>query len=131
MSNKCKKCSYISIGKTNKYIFLILIEALFCWLSGIIEKQSKFFGKEKLEPIIYNISFSLGYSLSFILFIIYNIRNKRKNNKMNQLFIRQNNINEISWKKKFLWILLLSIISFITLNLDIIFLTNADNYLNL
>ena len=71
MSNKCKKCSYISIGKTNKYIFLILIEALFCRLSGIIEEKSRFFGIEKLKPIIYDISVSLGYSLSFILLFFF------------------------------------------------------------
>ena len=89
------------------------------------------FTQKNLAPFIYNISISLGYSLSFILFIIYKIRNKRKNNKINQLLIRQNNINKISWKKKILWILLLSIIVFIdALSASFIFI-NFDNYLNL
>ena len=88
MSNKCKKCSYINLGKTNKYIFLILIEALVSWASDIIEEKSKFFAQKNLILFIDNISISLGYSLSFILFIIYKIRNKRKNNNANQLIIR-------------------------------------------
>ena len=131
MPNKCKKCNYINIGKTNKYIFLILIEALACWVLDVINDQSRYYTDKKLYPFIYNIIISLGYSLSFILFIIYNIRNKRKNNKINKLLIRQNNKNEISWKTKFLWILLLSIVTFISTFLSCTFTNNLDNYLNL
>ena len=91
MFNKCRKCNYINLGKTNRYIFLILIEALLSWASDIIEKKSKFFTQKNLVSFIYSISVSLGYSLSFILFIIYKIRNKRKNINANQLIIRQTN----------------------------------------
>ena len=129
MFNKCKKCNYISIGKTNKYIFLILIEILVNFASIFVEEQSKFFGEVKSHPIIYNISISFGYSLSFILFIIFRIRNKRKNNKTNQILIKQNKINKISWLKKFLWNLLSSIIFFIAL--ETTFLISDNNYLNI
>ncbi len=102
MPNKCKKCNYISLGKINKYIFLILLDALLYIFIGFIEGESKFFAEENLHPIIYIISDSLGSSLSFILLIIYNIRNKRKNKIINLLLLEQNNINKISWKQKFL-----------------------------
>ena len=130
MFNKCRKCNYINLGKTNRYIFLILIEPLLSFASDIIEKKSKFFTQKNLVTFIYSISVSLGYSLSFILFIIYKIRNKRKNNNANQLIIRQTNINKISWKKKMLWVLLLSIISFIDILLFSFILFKFDNYLN-
>ena len=130
MFNKCRKCNYINFGKTNRYIFLILIEALLSCASDIIEKKSKFFTQKNLVTFIYSICVSLGYSLSFILFIIYKIRNKRKNNNANQLIIRQTNINKISWKKKMLWVLLLSIISFIDILLFSFILVKFDNYLN-
>ena len=85
-----------------------------------------------MDPFIFNIIKSFGYSLSFILFIIYTIRNKRKNIKEDQLLVWQNNINKISWKKKILWILLASIISFISSLLDSFFWINeGNNYLNL
>ena len=131
MSNKCKKCNYVNIEKTNKYIFLILLEALVYWASDAIEDQSKFFAEENLHPIIYNISISFGYSLSFILFIIFRIRNKRKNKKTNHMHNRQNNINKISWLKKFLWILLVSIIYFIAMTSESIYWINGNNYINL
>ena len=130
MFNKCRKCNYINLGKTNRYIFLILIEALLSCASDIIEKKSKFFTQKNLVTFIYSICDSLGYSLSFILFIIYKIRNKRKNNNANQLIIRQTNINKISWKKKMLWVLLISIISFIDILLFSFNLFKFDNYLN-
>ena len=131
MSNKCKKCNYVNIEKTNKYIFLILLEALVYWASDAIEDQSKFFAEENLHPIIYNISISFGYSLSFILFIIFRIRNKRKNKKTKYMHNRQNNINKISWIKKFLWILLVSIIYFIAMTSESIYWINGNNYINL
>jgi hypothetical protein len=111
---------------------LILILALVSTSSDIVEGKSKFFAKKNLDPFIFNIIKSLGYSLSFILFIIYTIRNKRKNIKEDQLLVWQNNINKISWKKKILWILLASIISFISSLLDSFFWINeGNNYLNL
>ena len=93
--------------------------------------KSKFFKEKKLVPIINNISIALGESLSFILFIIYKIRNKRKNNLINQLIIKQNNNNKISWKKKFVWILLLSILVYVSTFLDSIIWMNMDNNINL
>ena len=131
MSKICKKCNYISLGTTNKYILLIFLEAIVFLLIYIIEGQSKFFSEENLHPVIYNIYYALGSSLSFILFIIYYIKNKGKDKKINYLLLEQNNKNEITWKQKFLWILLVSIIDFIGVMVDSIFWINAENYLNL
>ena len=96
----------------------------------MIEDESKFFNEENLHPIIYNISYSLGSSLSFILLIIYNLKNKRKNKIINPLLLEKTNINRISLKEKFLWILLVSIVAFISSMINSIFWVNDDNYLN-
>ena len=131
MSKICKKCNYISFGKTNKYILLILVEAIAYLLIYIIEGQSKFFDEENLHPIIYSIYNALGSCLSFILLIIYYIRNKGKNKKINYLVLEKNNISEITCKQKFIWILLVSIIDYIGVMVDSIFWINEDSYLNL
>jgi len=128
MLTKRKKCNCISLGKINKYIVLILLDALFYFIRIIIEDHYKFIKGENLHPIIYNLSHSLGSSLSFILFIIYHIRNKRE---INPIFAKENNTEEKSLKTKFLWILLVSIISFISSTLNAIFWINNDNYINI
>ena len=128
MLTKRKKCNCISLGKINKYIVLILLDALFYFIRIIIEDHYKFIKGENLHPIMYNLSHSLGSCLSFILFIIYHIRNKRE---INPIFVKENNTKEISLKTKFLWILLVSIISFISSTLNAIFWINNDNYINI
>ena len=77
MSNECKKCNLISCGKINKYAFLILIEVglYFALIYTLNESISYYYD---LKPVFYYISSSFGSSLSFILYIIYTIRNKRK-----------------------------------------------------
>ena len=115
------KCHLISIGETNRYIFLIFIGAIFFGGSSSIKEQSKNFD-ENLHPIILTIINSLSLSLSFILLIIYEIYNKSQKEKKLGLFfsIKKQDI-EIKNKEKFLWILFVSIIDFIANILDFIF----------
>ena len=131
MSYNCKKCNYINFGKINKYMFLVLLNALLYFILSITGDHSKFYSEKNLHPIIYNISSSLGSSLSFILYIIYNIRNKTKINIINNLPTNQNNINQINLKTKLLWILLVTIISFIYHLIESIMWFNLDSYLNI
>ena len=122
------KCNSMSLGLINKYIFLILLDALFYFVRIIIEDDYKFINEDNLHPIIYNLSHSLGSSLSFILIIIYKIRNKRN---MKHLLINHNNMKKTTFKTKILWILLISIVVFISTTLNAIFWINNDNYINI
>ena len=110
-----KKCNFINCGKINKYIFLIFLEALLFLASLFVESQTKFYKIDNLYIIIDRITKSFGSLLSFILLIIYNKKNERKINTNNQLLIKKRNKNKIGWKKKILWILLVSIIYFISI----------------
>ena len=82
-----KKCNFISFGKTNKSILLVFVGAILYFALTFTEGESKFFAEENFHPIIYNITYNLGLCFSFLLYIIYNIRNKRhtntNNNKIN------------------------------------------------
>ena len=131
MSNKCKGCNYINFGKINKYMFLVLLNALVYFILCFTGDQSKFYSDNNTHPIIYNISYSFGSSLSFILYIIYNRRNKSNINIINPLPTNQNNINQIKLKTKLLWILLVSIISYIYHFIQSIIWIDIDNYLNI
>ena len=107
---------------------MILLDALFYFARIIIEDDYKFINEDNLHPIIYNLSHSLGSSLSFILIIIYKIRNKRN---MNPLLIKPNNMKKTTFFNKILWILLISIVVFISTTLNSIFWINNDNYINI
>ena len=133
------KCKIISLGKTNKYIFLILLGAILLIALAYVEYESKFFAEKKTHPIIYSMTYSLGLTLSFVLLIIYKIRNKRKNKNYNLLLNIKNErmsfntispIEKISTKKKFLWILLISGINYFAYTLFNIYWINLDNYFN-
>ena len=141
------KCHLISFGKTDKYIFFIFIGAILRSLLTYLESLSKNFDKENLHPVIYSMTYSIGLSLSFILFIIYKIRSKSEKDKAHIPRIESNdsiNINnntiasiaynnqikQYSFKKKFLWILLASIIDYISYVFFCIYWVNFDNYLN-
>ena len=72
-----RKCNKISFGKTNRYILLILLGAILRPLLSFSKGQSQFFYNGRNEhPIIYNMTYSLGLCLNFILLIILRIRNK-------------------------------------------------------
>ena len=133
MSKKCK----ISLGKINRYISLIFLALLPYALLSFVEEESKFFNENNLHPIIYSIIYSLGLCLSFIFLIIYKIRNKTRTEKNSSLLIENINISihfgvkKISKKEKFLWILLVSVIDFLSNNIYNIYWINFNNYLNI
>ena len=133
MSKKCK----ISLGKINRYISLIFLALLPYALLSYVEEESKFFNENNLHPIIYSIIYSLGLCLSFIFLIIYKIRNRTRTEKNSSLLIENINISihfgvkKISKKEKFLWILLVSVIDFLSNNIYNIYWINFNNYLNI
>ena len=132
MYSKC----FLSFGKINKYLWLIILALIFYACQTIIENESKFFGGDnKLHPVIYCINYSLGLCLSFILIIIYKVWNKNKNKK-NKTTVAYNNLNnlsqikQVSRKEKYCLILLVSIIDFVAVGFSIIYYVDFDGYLN-
>ena len=103
-----KKCKCISLGEINRYIIFIIIGAIFMSGTSIITNISQFFNPENFYIIIFTLANSLGLSLSFILVIIYKKSNKV--NKVNKLELIIKNHK----KEKFLWILFVSIIDYIS-----------------
>ena len=69
-----KKCNCITFGKTNRYMFLILAEGLSFYFLNLVRGESKFIVEKNLHPIVFNISYSFGTSLSGFLMIFYHIR---------------------------------------------------------
>jgi len=133
-----KKCNWISLGKTNKSILLVFVGAILYLALTITEGESKNFAEENYHPIIYNITYNLGLCLSFLLYIIYNIRNKKQTNA-NLVLIEGKELSisfasyrakQITKKEKFLLILLVSIIDFIPSIFESIYWINVDNYIN-
>ena len=134
------KSKIISLGKTNKFLFLILVGSILLTSLTIVENFTKFFALENKHPVIYSMTYSIGLSLSFILVIIYKIRSKRKNKGINLLLNAQNELTSfsvaypshiISFKEKFLWILLTSGINYFAYIFFCIYWFNYDTYLNL
>ena len=134
------KSKIISLGKTNKFLFLILVGSVLLTSLTIVENFTKFFADENKHPVIYSMTYSIGLSLSFILVIIYKIRSKRKNKGTNLLLNAQNELTSfsvaypshiISFKEKFLWILLTSGINYFAYIFFCIYWFNYDTYLNL
>ena len=133
------ECKIISLGKANKYLFLILVAAILFIALPFVEYESKIFAGRQTHPIIYSMTYSLGLILSFILLIIYKIRNKRKNKNYNSLLNIKNEhmsfnaispIEIISNKKKFLWIVLTSGINLFGYTLSSFYVFTFDTYIN-
>lgn len=144
-----RKCSKISFGKINRYIILILIGAIFRGLITFLGDLSKHFADENKHPIIFAITYSLGLCLNFILLLILKFRNKSAKkvekektidnllplDKDNQKSFRINafanmHIKQISKKEKYLWILMISIIDYISYVFFCIYWININNYIN-
>ena len=131
-------CRIISFGKTNIFLVLILVGALLLTSLTYVESLTKFFADINYHPVIYSMTYSLGLCLSFSFLIIYKIRNKRrKDNKLpyntiNKNFYNSSNstITQISFKEKFLWILLTSVINYIAYIFFCIYWMNETNFLN-
>ena len=120
MSNKCK---LISLGKTNKKIFLIISAVIFKIFVWQFEQLSYFDEGDtilRFNNILKSFFYSLGLLLSFSLYLIYIKCNKSTKEK---LYIEKNNytlvsisksIKTVSKLEKFLWILIISVIDFIS-----------------
>ena len=114
------KCNSISLGKTNKYILLIITASFF---KIVLWRLNLYFdyrdGVVYLSEIPQIIFYSLGLSLSFSLYLIYkkcnksekNIQSKQNNNNLVSV---SKQIKKVSKIKKFLWILFIAIIDFIS-----------------
>ena len=135
------KCNIISLGKINKYLFLILVGAILLTSLTFFESLTKFFANENLHPIIYSMTYSIGLSLSFSWLIIYKIRNKNRKMKEHlipidnasdsiHVFLRNSSPKQISNKEKFLWIFLASSINYFAYVFFCIYWVNIDTYLN-
>ena len=110
MSLKC-----ITLGKMNKFIFLVLLNSIVYACLFNFEWNTIIF---YYHPIGYLIIYSFGLCLSIFLLLINKIRSKRKRKKIisqekNPYLINSTKIKEVAKKEKFLWILLVSVIDFI------------------
>ena len=139
------KYKFINCGKTNRYIFSILIGAVFYAAVIALENESDVF-KDKNEnnphPIVYTLIYSFSLCLSFIFLIIYKIRTKRQNKNNNLITIEQNlytrktmktichQVKIVTKKEKFLWLLLVSVIDYLAFSINSIFWITMDNYIN-
>ena len=154
-----RKCTKISLGKIDHKIFLILVGAIFQAVLTFIEDQTINFSGKNKHPIIYTIIYSLGLCLNFILLIILKFRNKSAKNifieiekdkekhsfhallldkdKSKSLMINTSvntytmPIKHTKKKKKYLWILLVSVIDYIAYVFYSIFWIGIDNYINI
>ena len=128
MSKKC----IISCGKFNKIHILIPIVSILNFVSYNIKKYS-LFKEDNKHPIIYINCYSLSLSFSFILLIIKKILNKKNNNiVLTNIEKRFSNLSQrqTTKTKKFLWILLVSIIDFIAIILSSIFWLDVVDSIN-
>jgi len=118
------KCRIITFGKIDKKILLIVFGALIYSLQFYIEGESELFGGDNNQyPIIYTMMYSFSLCLSFSLLLIFNVYNKNTKKQITSALIEDkknnnaimNDINQktmISWKKKLLWIFLVSIVDY-------------------
>jgi hypothetical protein len=139
------KYKFINCGKTNRYIFSILIGAVFYAAVIALENESNVF-KDKNEnnphPIVYTLIYSFSLCLSFIFLIIYKIRTKSQNINNNPITIEQNlytrkamktichQVKIVTKKEKFLWLLLVSVIDYLAFSFNSIFWITMDKYIN-
>jgi hypothetical protein len=139
------KYKFINCGKTNRYIFSILIGAVFYAFVIVLENESTAFKDENENnphPIVYTLIYTFSLCLSFIFLIIYKIRTKRQNKNNNSITIEQNlytrktmktichQVKIVTKKEKFLWILLVSVIDYIAFSFNSIFWITMDKYIN-
>ena len=139
------KYKFINCGKTNRYIFSILIGAVFYAGVIVLENESTVFKDENENnphPIVYTLIYTFSLCLSFIFLIIYKIRTKSQNINNNSITIEQNlytrktmktichQVKIVTKKEKFLWILLVSVIDYLAFSFNSIFWITMDKYIN-
>ena len=138
-----KKCNTIGLGKLNKYMLLIFLGIVFNVLILQVGNFSKFFKDTNDHPIIYNLAYSFGLCLSFIIYIRYILSNKRKRELKDNINFSQNNKPKdlsklspllsqdkkiLSEKIKILWIFLISIFDFISRVVNCYYWISPDKY---
>ena len=116
--NKKSCFKLISCGEINKNIIFPIIGGIFNFIAIICETNSKF----ESYPIILSIASTSGMSLSFILLLIYNFKNKNHDN-INKIVEDTEGLTKFKSemetkyknikKNKFWFILLLSILNFV------------------
>ena len=139
------KYKFINCGRTNHYIFSILIGAVFYAFVIVLENESTVFKDEKENnphPIVYTLIYTFSLCLSFIFLIIYKIRTKSQSINNNSITIEQNlytrktmktichQVKIVTKKEKFLWLLLVSVIDYLAFSLNSIFWITMDKYIN-
>ena len=132
------KCKIISCGKINKKIISLIIGGIFYAMTLFFEDSSKIFSPTNPHPIVYTLIYSVGLCLSFIFYVVYRIKNRRKES-INSLITEQNSYESnfnlhvvsktISKKEKYLWILLVSVIDYISFAINSSFWISSDNYI--
>ena len=133
-------CKEISFGKTNIFFSLILVGAILLTSLTYVESLTKFFADINYHPVIYSMTYSLGLCLSFSFLIIYKIRNKsvkdnilphNKDHQISRTFTGVSSTKtHMTFKEKFLWILLTSVINYIAYIFFCIYWMNETNFLN-
>ena len=139
------KYKFINCGKTNHYIFSILIGAVFYAFVIVLENESTVFKDENENnphPIVYTLIYTFSLCLSFIFLIIYKIRTKSQSINNNSITIEQNlytrkamktvchQVKIVTKKEKFLWLLLVSVIDYLAFSFNSIFWITMDKYIN-
>ena len=131
MSGKCK---LITFGKIDKY-FLLIFAAVIIRVVAERFVEFKYTDKDsnkttKMDNIITIFVYSLGLSLSIFLFLIHKILNKKNKGMTKSLTFNQNNNNNhissnkekrIIAFKKFLWILLISVVDCVSTSVNFYF----------
>jgi divalent metal cation (Fe/Co/Zn/Cd) transporter len=84
-----RKCKIISCGQINKKIISLIIGGIFYAMTLFFEDSSKIFSPTNPHPIVYTLIYSIGLCLSFIFYVVYRIKNRRKKN-INSLITDQN-----------------------------------------
>ena len=133
-----EKCKVITFGKINRNIIILFLGGLIYTGQLCLETESEIFGNDKKNPypVVYTAMYSLSLCLAGIILLVYNIRNKRNqvsSNLINNVILEKQNSNKIktiSWKKKLLWISLVSFIDFTSFVFSSYFWTSNENYIN-
>ena len=116
-----EKQKLITFGKVDKKFFLIFAAVIVRGISELfVEMKFTESDNQNIDNIITIVIYSLGLSLSILLFIVYKIINRKKKDNALLLSFTQKNINHVVTKfekmkvafKKFLWVLLISVVDF-------------------
>ena len=116
-----EKQKLITFGKVDKKFFLIFAAVIVRGISELfVEMKFTESDSQNIDNIITIVIYSLGLSLSILLFIVYKIINRKKKDNALLLSFTQKNINHVVTKfekmkvafKKFLWVLLISVVDF-------------------